>query len=113
MRWEHIERHPPNDRQVIRSMILASPGFIFSEHDIELVVQMVLHAPMPRGDRQHVPSWQALGHDDIVRLRLRPNAATSGQGGAFRGTGKTRWYTLTSGNSVCVPDRCAALPASG
>ncbi len=25
----------------------------------------------------------------------------------------TRWCTLTSGNSVCAPDGCATLPASG
>jgi hypothetical protein len=50
---ENIERHPADERQVFRRMVLAAPGIVFEEHHVKLPMEVVFYTPMCPDDFQY------------------------------------------------------------
>src|SRR3990172_6907504 len=66
MRIKDIQRHPADERQVLRRMVLAASGVVFMEHHIEWPMQVVFHTPMLPNDFQNPARRHALGQGNVV-----------------------------------------------
>ena len=78
MGFEDVERHTPNERQVLRRMVLARPGIIFVEDDIQRPMKLVFDAPMLPNDFHQFARRLALRQRHIVDgCCRRPCAARS------------------------------------
>src|SRR6202000_1419894 len=67
---EPVEGDPPDHRQVGGCVVLTGPRVILAEHDIELTMQMVFHAPVAADHRHHPPRWKTVRHHEIMRFGL-------------------------------------------
>ena len=66
MGFEDVERHTPNERHVLRRMVLARPGIIFVEDDIQRPMKLVFDAPMLPNDFHQFARRLALRQRHIV-----------------------------------------------
>jgi hypothetical protein len=63
---QDIECDAANDRKVLRCVILASPGVVLVDDNVELPVEVILDTPMGLSDLQNPSGGELLGECDVA-----------------------------------------------
>lgn len=70
VRFKNIQRHSTDERQVLRRMVLATPGIVLMEHNVERPMQCRFPHSIRSDCFQNSPRRHAFGQRYIMNRRL-------------------------------------------